>query len=190
MFWFGTKTVPSYDYPLKETNLPKTFSIQPTLHVDAQRGSDKNDGLSWDSSLQTIKEALQKVQRGGSIRLYGKFLEEGLVTPYGVTDVTVTGHGTRPREGNVGRSKGPKNGAVDWRWVNDTGTDPLIHVTQQGWKFENLMLRGSDAGGSIVLTRTLAAETTDNGLAGDHCTFEGCIFQGGAFGICEVGGIK
>ena len=164
--------------------------IQPPIYIDAQRGCNNNNGNNWDEALSTIGAGLKRVRRGGKIVLYGKFLEEGLVTPHGVTDVTIVGHGTRPREGNAGRAGGPKTGAVDWRWANDSTDKPLLHITQQGWRFENLMLRGADKGGCVLLTRTLEAETSDSGFAGDHTTFDGCVFQGpSVFGVCQEGGI-
>lgn len=160
------------------------------IYVDAALGCDDNKGDGWTTALKTIGKALTKVGRGGTIHLYGKFLEDGLVTPHGITDVTVVGHGTRPREGNSGRAAGPKGGAVDWRWKDDNTDKPLLHVTQQGWRFSNLMIRGSENGGGILLTRNMLAETSDQGIAGDHATFEGCTFQGpSAFGICAEGGL-
>ena len=38
-----------------------------TWYVDAKRGNDSNDGLSWGSPLKTISAAVAKVDRGGSI---------------------------------------------------------------------------------------------------------------------------
>lgn len=160
------------------------------IYVNANEGCDKNNGASWASPLMSMAEALRRVRRGGTIYFYGKLLEDGLVTPVGITDVTVIGAAPRPREGNHGRTAGPKGGAADWRYREDSTTNPLLHVTQQGWRFENIMIRGAENGGGILLTRTLEAETTEQGFAGDHATFAGCVFQGPSqYGICQEGGV-
>ena len=160
--------------------------MQLSIYLNTETGCDDKSGKDWDNAVKTMAEALKKVPRSGTITCYGKIVEDGLVTPAGITDVTIIGHAPRPREGNHGRAAGPKGGASDWRY--NSGNEPLLHVTQQGWKFKNLMLRGGDAG-AILIIRTLEAETTEKGFAGDHATFEGCTFQGGAFGICQEGGI-
>lgn len=160
------------------------------LYVNTESGSDGNDGYSWSSALESMPEVFKRVKRAGTIHLYGKVVEDGLVTPHGVTDVTIIGHAPRPREGNHGRGAGPKGGAADWRYKSDDSDKPMLHITQQGWKLKNLMLRGSEAGGTVLITRNMEAETSSNGMAGDHATFEGCTFQGpSAFGICQEGGV-
>lgn len=166
------------------------IGVPSPLYLVPQGGSDKNDGASWNTGLATMAEALRRVRRAGTINVYGKLVEDGLITPQGITDVTIIGCGTRPREGNLGRAAGPKGGAADWRYRNDTSTSPLLHVTQQGWRFKNLMLRGSKNGGAILITRNLLAETSDKGFAGDHATFENCVFAGPSrYGICQEGGV-
>ncbi|MBR1588066.1 MAG: hypothetical protein IJ658_07055 [Kiritimatiellae bacterium] len=46
-----------------------TSELIGTWHVDAKRGSDSNDGLSWESPLKTISAAVEKADadRGGTI---------------------------------------------------------------------------------------------------------------------------
>lgn len=160
------------------------------LFVDAQEGDDKADGLSWDTALLTMKEALSRVTQGSVINLYGKLVEDGLVTPQGATDVTVIGRAPTPRSGSTGRTRGPKGGAANWRISrDDVDNKPLLLVTQQGWAFRNIHFHGPKRAACLHFIRNVAGEEKPTGFAGDHVRIDNCVFDGPGFGVIQEGGI-
>lgn len=159
------------------------------LFLDPQEGDDAADGLSWDTALLTMAEALRRVKRGSVINLCGKLVEDGLVTPQGATDVTVIGRMSVPRSGSTGRVNGPKQGAANWR-VNreDNEGKALLTVTQQGWAFYNIHFHNSRYAAALHFIRNSAGETSPEGFAGDHALINNCVFDGPGFGVISEGG--
>jgi hypothetical protein len=167
-----------------------SYSRGPDIFVDAHVGVDTNAGDSWDTSLKTMAGAFKKLKRGGVIHLFGKVTEEGLVTPYGCTGVTIKGCLNRP-SGRVS-GEGPKAGGAWWARKDDNAGVPLLRVTQQGWRFENVNFIPNRNGGGLLFTRNQAAEdvTTPDAEAGDWADVVNCRFDGPApFGICQEGGV-
>ena len=172
--------------------MPSTSYPGNRIYLNNLEGSDRNNGRSWASPIATMGEALNRATRGSVIYFYGKLREQGLVTPQGLTDVTVFGCGTKVRGGHTGNTPGPKGGSANWARSDREEPVPLIHVTQQGWRFVNLQLQGPFAGPSILLTRNLAGESADpNGWSAGYAEFENCVFVGpNQFGICSEGGVN
>ena len=162
------------------------------IYLNNLTGNDNNNGRSWASPIHTMGEALRRAVRGSVIYFYGKLREQGLVTPAGLTDVTILGCGTKVRGGHTGNTPGPKGGSTNWARTDRDSPVPLLHVTQQGWRFINLQLQGPFAGPSILLTRNLAGESDDpNGWSAGYAEFDHCVFVGpNQFGICAQGGVN
>lgn len=171
--------------------LPFESSRGGVLFVDPHVGNDSNKGIGWYAPLATMAEAFKRSQPGGVIQFYGKVREEGLVTPQGLTDMTILGAATRPRGGNIGNAAGPKRGAANWSRLRPEDDKPLLTVTQQGWSFKGIQFQGPVNGAAVHLIRDLAGENEPTGKAGDHASFEQCAFVGpNLTGLLHEGGIN
>ena len=162
------------------------------IYLNSIVGNDNNNGRSWISPIVTMGEALKRATRGSVIYFYGKLREQDLVTPSGLTDVSIVGCGTKVRGGHTGNAPGPKGGSANWARIDRDEAVPLLNVTQQGWRFANLQLQGPFAGPSILLSRNLAGESDDpNGHSAGYAEFDNCVFVGpNTYGICQVGGVN
>lgn len=153
-------------------------------------GADTNPGTSFVGPFATWAKVMSVVSRGDVIHLYGKVASAaaGEVTPVSTPDVTVVGHGGRPRHGNTGIPLGPKGGAAEW--VNHaSATGPNLTVRSQGWTFINILFNGHASYSQVKLERNNDAETLATGRNGGHAEFRNCVFVGpSTYGIEDVGG--
>ena len=150
-------------------------------------GSDSNSGTTAASPWATMDKVFDNIGRGDFIHVYGEISEGGLVTPQGVTDVTVIGEGTRPRHGNEGVPLGPKSGAAEWS--SGGVADEVLEVTQQGWRFIDLTFDGHASFPIVKLTRNANGETLATGFNAGHAEFIRCVFVGpSTYGIQDSGG--
>jgi hypothetical protein len=153
-------------------------------------GNDLNSGRSFESPFATWTKVMDSLSRGDVIHLYGEVKSKaaGEVTPAGVTDVAVIGHGgRRPRHGTTSIPTGPKGGSAEWSH-HASATGPALTVTQQGWSFENILFAGNSAYPIIKLERDDSAGTAADKSAG-HAQFVNCVFVGPCtYGIQESGG--
>lgn len=154
-------------------------------------GADTNDGKSFDKPFATWTKVFDKIGRGDVIHLYGNVASKaaGETTPQGATDVTVIGHGTRPRNGHTSIPLGPKGGAAEWA-ANSSATGPNLDVTQQGWKFHNIFFNGHADYPIVKFTNDTTGTLTVTSKNPSHPEFVGCTFAGpSTYGIQASGGV-
>jgi hypothetical protein len=149
--------------------------------VDAAYGGDGN-GRSPEKAFATMGRAFDNVASGDIIYFVGK-VQEQLVTPVQIFDVTVVGCGNRPRHadstpagGNWAASQwgAPASGAV--------AGQATVRVLQQGWRFMNILftMQGTTAAGVEVVRNAGAGDAERDG---SHCEILGCRFSGAGVGV-------
>lgn len=154
-------------------------------YVDANSGSDSDDGRSWEGAFLTMSKALTSVASGDTVYFRGKVREQ-LTAPNQVFDVTIIGAGNRPRHAD----SSPANGelaANTWTTpASGATTAPLLKVTQQGWRFINILFAGPTDDACVQLHRTSDSGNSERDAS--HAEFIGCRFASGYNGINDTGG--
>ena len=155
-------------------------------YVDPNSGVDTDDGRSWEKAFLTMSKALTSVASGDTIYFRGKVREQ-LTAPDQIFDVTIIGSGNRPRHAD----STPANGelaANTWTTpASGATTAPLLKVTQQGWRFINILFAGPSDDDCVELFRDSGA--TDAERDAGHAEFIGCRFASGYNGINDSGGV-
>lgn len=104
-------------------------------------------------------------------------LREQVVAPDGVFDVTILGAANRPRQATS--SGTPTGGGAYWTApTSPTALTPLLEVTRQGWRFENICFNPTTSSAAVRLTRSASVDLIDAG----HAEFVNCYFVGGGTG--------
>jgi hypothetical protein len=148
-------------------------------------GSDSNDGLSWQKPYLTMQKAFNNVESGGVIYFRGNIREQ-IDTPAGVFDVTVIGHGNRPRHADAHTANGGYS-ANTWKApASPASATPLVRVRQQGWRFVNILFAGPSDEACVKLFRD--SGSGDDERDASHAEFTGCRFASGQDGISDTGG--
>lgn len=154
-------------------------------YVDANSGNDSDDGRSWEGAYLTMSKALTNVASGDTIYFRGKVREQ-LVAPSQVFDVTIIGSGNRPRHAD----NAPTNGelaANTWTIpASGATTAALLRVTQQGWRFVNILFAGPTDQACVELHRT--SDSGNDERDASHAEFINCRFASGYDGISDIGG--
>lgn len=183
----GIGVINGQPYMRSETGLFPLGFVSPALTywVDANAGSDGNDGLSPGSAFLTMAAALAVVTSGDTIYFSGK-LKEQLTTPVQVFNVTIVGIGTRPRHADSTPAGGEIN-ANTWTIPDSpAATTPLLKVLQQGWRFANILFAGPTDAANIQLFRNGGAGNAERDAS--HAEFWNCRFASGQDGIEDSGG--
>lgn len=142
--------------------------------VDANATSNGN-GKSPKSAYSTMAQAFSSVASGDIIYFVGK-IQEQLITPVNVFDVTVIGCGNRPRHADA-TPVGGSYAAATWAApATPTAATPLVQVIQQGWRFVNILFAGSAGCPSINFVRNAAAGDLERD--GSHGEVINCRFAG------------
>lgn len=154
-------------------------------YVDANSGSNSDDGRSWEGAFLTMAKALTSVASGDTVYFRGKIREQ-LVAPDQVFDVTIIGAGNRPRHAD----NAPANGelaANTWTTpASGATTAALLRVTQQGWRFVNILFAGPTDQACVELHRTSGSGNAERDAS--HAEFINCRFDSGKDGISDIGG--
>ena len=154
-------------------------------YVDANSGSNSDDGRSWEKAFLTMAKALTSVASGDTIYFRGKIREQ-LTAPDQVFDVTIIGSGNRPRHAD----SSPANGelaANTWTTpASGATTAPLLKVTQQGWRFVNILFAGPTDHACVQLHRDSGSGDSERDAS--HAEFINCRFASGYDGISDTGG--
>lgn len=161
-------------------SLGTTSLVGNTWFVDAFSGANGNDGNSPQSPLSTMAAVFARLKSGDVINFRGK-INEQLVTPVNVFDVTINGLGNRPRHADAAPAGG-NYAAAQWGATGLTAATASLRVLQQGWKFTNFLFTAVDLNAACV-------EIVRNAGAGDlerdasHASFLGMRFSGAGVGI-------
>lgn len=142
--------------------------------VDTAYGGNGN-GKSPKTAFSTMARAFSSVQSGDVIYFVGK-VQEQLVTPVDVFDVTVVGCGNRPRHADSTPVTGNYATATWAAPATPTAGQALVRVLQQGWRFVNILFAGSAGCASIELVRNAAAGDLERDAS--HAEIIGCRFAG------------
>jgi hypothetical protein len=154
-------------------------------YVDANNGSNSQDGLGWDTAFLTMAKAFSVITSGDTIVFRGKIREQ-LTTPVQVFDVTIIGAGNRPRHADS-TPDGGQNAANTWTIpVSGATTAPLCKVLQQGWRFVNILFAGPTDSDCVQLYRDAGAGNAERDAS--HAEFINCRFASGYNGINDPGG--
>lgn len=178
-----------------QTSRIRRVAHQPTtidgLPVIAKKGaiyyfdgskSGNGNGTSWEDAANSMQTIFSKLVGGETILLAGK-VQEQLVTPVQVFDVSVIGVGNRPRHADSTPSGGNKY-ASQWAPPASGGVaaQASVRVLQQGWTFENILFTMVDANaGGIELVRNADAGNSERDAS--HAIIRGCRFTGAGIGI-------
>lgn len=148
--------------------------------VDAAYGGSGN-GRSPDKAFATMEEAFNSIASGDIIYFVGK-VEEQLVTPVQIFDVTVVGCGNRPRHADA-TPAGGNWAASQWGAPSGgTAAQATVRVLQQGWRFANILWTAIDANAACIeVVRN--AGSGDAERDGSHCQILGSRFSGAGIGI-------
>jgi hypothetical protein len=149
--------------------------------VDANNGSDSNDGLGWDSAWLTLAHACATVASGDTIVARGEFTEN-VTTTAGSADVTITGVSNQHRHAD----DHPLNGELmPFTWKAATNA-PLLQLRNPGWRLENILFAAHASNYAIEMDRTADEDETEQDAS--HLSVIGCRFASGAGGINDTGG--
>lgn len=152
-----------------------------TWFVDANYGADGNNGKSWENALLTMDAAFDRVASGDLIYFTGK-IQEQLVTPVQVFDVSVIGMGNRPRHADSTPSGG-QYATAQWAPPSSgVAAQATVRVLQQGWRFQNILFTAVDADAACVEVVRNAASGNDE-RDGSHCVIRGCRGSGAGIGV-------
>lgn len=152
-----------------------------TWFVDANYGADGNNGKSWENALLTMDAAFDRLASGDLIYFTGK-IQEQLVTPVQVFDVSVIGIGNRPRHADSTPSGGQYATAQWGAPSTGTAAQATVRVLQQGWRFQNILFAAIDADAAMIELVRNAASGNDERDA-SHATIIGNRFAGAGKGI-------
>jgi hypothetical protein len=148
--------------------------------VDPNAQSVVNNGKTPKKAFTTMEQAFDKVASGDIIYFVGK-LDEQLVTPAQVFDVTVVGCGNRPRHADSTPSGG-QYAASQWGAASGDDGTATVQVIQQGWRFVNILFTAKDATAAMVnIVRNAASGNSERD--GSHAELLGCRFAGAGLGI-------
>lgn len=169
----------------KLSDLQDYISPVPDLFVDGKTGSDSNDGLSWDSALDTMGAALGKALTGNRIFFRGDIREE-LTGSNLKFDIKIIGVGGRHHADEPSSAYHP--GASVWRApASPTATTPLLAVRGRGWQFQNILFDCPVDAAAVQLNSNASSGTDEYDAS--HAEFHNCIFTSGYRGIQDVGGV-
>lgn len=143
--------------------------------VDANSGSDSNDGLSWQTPFLTMSKAFTSVASGDTILFRGKIREQ-LVTPVQVFDVSVIGVGNRPRHADSTPAGGELANSTWAAPASPVANQALVRVIQQGWRFENILFAANAGCACIELVRNAASGDSERDAS--HAVIRGNRFAG------------
>lgn len=148
--------------------------------VDGSSGVD-GDGRSPAQAFATMEQAFDRVASGDIIYFVGK-IQEQLVTPVQIFDVTVVGCGNRPRHADA-TPAGGNWAAAQWGAPSGgTAAQATVRVIQQGWRFVNILFTAIDANAACVeVVRN--AGSGDDERDGSHCEILNCRFAGAGIGV-------
>lgn len=154
-------------------------------YVDANSGSNSNDGRSWEKPFLTMAKAFSVLESGDTIYFAGKIREQ-VTAPVQVFDVTIIGAGNRPRHADS-TPAGGEEAANTWTApASPTAATPLVKVLQQGWRFRNILFAGPTDAACVLLFRDGGAGNAERDAS--HAEFHGCRFASGQDGIEQSGG--
>lgn len=156
----------------------------------SQYGADVNEGKSWVKAFLTMAECFTHIASGDRVHFRGNVREQ-IDTPAGVFDVTVIGHGNRPRHADAHGAHTTYGGYSSATWkapATPTAGTPLVRVRQQGWRFINVLFVGSSSDTTSCVRLFRDAGSGDAEDDASHAEFVGCRFAGGLYGIEDHGG--
>jgi hypothetical protein len=144
-------------------------------------GSNGNSGRSPLQPFLTMAKAFEVIDSGDVINFVGK-IQEQLVSPVQVFDITINGCGNRPRHADS-TPDGGQYGAAQWAPTSGgTAAQATLRVLQQGWRLTNFLMTAIDANAACL-------EVVRNAGAGDderdasHLSALGMRFSGAGIGI-------
>lgn len=143
------------------------------LFVDTVNGSDQRSGISWDAPLQTVGEAMSRLnsprfyslpgnRKGSNSRIFciGD-IREHVTAPLGVYGTKIIGaFGGRPRHSTSGGVALDGN-SCSWRDTAVAGSAPLIQLREQGWELHNMLMVPPPTYGAVQLHREETATYPD-----------------------------
>lgn len=148
--------------------------------VDANSGVN-GDGKSPSTAFSTMQRAFNAVGNGDIIYFVGK-VQEQLVTPVQVFDVTVVGAGNRPRHADA-TPTGGNYMASQWSAPSSgTAAQATVRVLQQGWRFVNILFAAIDTNAAMIeIVRN--ADSGNSERDASHAEILGCRFSGAGIGV-------
>ncbi len=161
-------------------NANSTIYASPYFQMAA--GSNANDGLSPQTPFLTMARAFEMIKSGDVINFTGKVAEQ-LVTPVQVFDVIVNGCGNSPRDPDSAPDGGQYS-AAEWKAPASGGTaaQATCRVLQQGWRFQNFLMRAVDANaGCLEFVRNAGSGNDERDAS--HASVSGMRFAGAGIGI-------
>lgn len=153
-------------------------------------GNDGNDsylGTQPDKPFKTLDRLFDDANfvaagAGSIIHVLGN-ISEHLISPTGVPDVTIIGHGPRPRHADTH----PLNGEVSAMTWKSAGTaSALLTLRNPGWRFINILFAAHASHPSVLMERNAIEDATEQDSS--HAQFLGCRFASGGYGIRDTGG--
>lgn len=162
----------------------------PTFGVASQipKGSDSNDGLSWDRPFLTLSKFLSGVRTFDRLYFVGDVREEGLVCSNLAFDVQIIGCGGKHHADNPDSTNGAYHrGAASIRPpASPTAATNLLEVRGRGWEFHNIHFDIPVDAAAVALNRNALSDTSEYDAS--HARFYNCRFGDGLIAIKNVGG--
>ena len=134
------------------------FEEQPTYYVDAENGSDNNNGLTPETAFATIQKGLDVANDGSTVKvLPGRYLQ----------------FGPGPAEDNV---------AIADKNITLTSADPIDPDTVRETVIQGPVIFHGNEGPNCVLTGFTISDLADGGIHGSHthATISHCVIIGNA----------
>jgi hypothetical protein len=157
----------------------------PPLFVDTFIEVPGNGYGGWNNALDTMEDALDAVETGGTIYFRGDVREECIGSNL-VFDVTIVGVGSKHHPDLP--AAGYDGGAACWRPpASPTATTPLLEVRGRGWRFVNIMFDCPVDAAALKFVRN--AESGEDEYDASHATILGCDFRNGKYAIQDAGGV-
>lgn len=171
--------------------------ISPSIwFVDAQRGSDSNDGRNPQKPAKTLADLIgdgssSRAKSGDTIFVVGNITEE--ITAYNLLeDITIIGAANRPRHADKARDFATYStytgiSGCSWREAaSHAASTPLLTIRGQGWCIENILFVPPSDAAALHLERNALSDVSEYDAS--HLSVKGCRFAGGQSGIEDTGG--
>lgn len=169
--------------PTTIDGLPVIAKKGAIYYFDGSKAGNGN-GTSWNDAANSMQSLFNKLVGGETILVAGK-VNEQLVTPAQVFDVSIIGVGNRPRHADSTPSGGNKY-ASQWSGAGLTAATANLRVIQQGWHIENILFSMVDSNAAGVEVVRNAASGNDE-RDGSHLVLRGVKFAGAGVGLrCGV----
>lgn len=169
------------------------FNNRKPFYVDGSQGNDKNDGLTWKSSLATINQAIDNAQSGDTIYVFpGSYAENVVVDKdyISIIGAQINGYGRPDVVPTSGKALyvSAAQGFYCWgvRFAAPAADTDLILHEGNGFEYDNCVFDGSATMGAAKGLLRLKGKDTDDSYTASEGIVHNCLFRGATSAIAVI----